>query len=57
MRRKKFYIKINKTGIANDYSFPAFYKSTKDERDEYVLFDDEIPISATEDLPCIMLHD
>jgi DNA (cytosine-5)-methyltransferase 1 len=36
---------------------PAFYKSTEDEMDEYVFFDDDTPILAVEDLPRRMLHD
>lgn len=55
--KKKFYIKINENEIANDYPLPAFYKSTEDEMDEYVFFDDDTPILATEDLPRRMLHD
>eukprot|EP01018_Ginkgo_biloba_P018917 Gb_24436 [translate_table: standard] len=55
--KKKFYIKINEDEIANDYPLPAFYKATEDEMDEYVFFDDDTPVLASEDLPRRMLHD
>ena len=52
----KFYIKINEDEIANDYPLPAFYKTTKDEMDEYVIFDGDMDICDPDDLPRSMLH-
>ncbi|KAL4010525.1 hypothetical protein IC575_030022 [Cucumis melo] len=52
----KFYIKINEDEIANDYPLPAFYKTTKDEMDEYVIFDGDMDVCDPDDLPRSMLH-
>lgn len=52
----KYYIKINEDEIANDYPLPAYYKTSNEEIDEYLIFD-----GAIDDFPDIekknMLHD
>ncbi|XP_038712503.1 DNA (cytosine-5)-methyltransferase 1B-like [Tripterygium wilfordii] len=35
----KFYIKINEDEIANDYPLPAYYTSSHEETDEFLIFD------------------
>lgn len=52
----KFYIKINEDEIANDYPLPAYYKTTKDEMDEFVIFGGDMDICDPDDLPRSMLH-
>ncbi|GAA0163095.1 DNA methyltransferase [Lithospermum erythrorhizon] len=52
----KFYIKINEDEIANDYPLPAYYKTSNEETDEYVVFDSGIDECHIDDLPRGMLH-
>ncbi|XP_058090030.1 DNA (cytosine-5)-methyltransferase 1B-like [Magnolia sinica] len=51
----KFYIKINEDEIANDYPLPAYYKTSVQEMDEYVFFDNDTSVYPDE-LPRSMLH-
>ncbi|XP_068639669.1 DNA (cytosine-5)-methyltransferase 1B-like isoform X2 [Aristolochia californica] len=53
---KKFYIKINEDEIANDYPLPAYYKSSAEEIDEYIFFDDDSHCLYPDELPRRMLH-
>ncbi|KAL8470986.1 hypothetical protein ACS0TY_033531 [Phlomoides rotata] len=53
----KYYIKINEDEIANDYPLPAYYKTSNEETDEYIIFDSEMDVHNIEDLPRSMLHD
>lgn len=52
----KFYIKINEDEIANDYPLPAYYKTSLQETDEFIVFDNEYDVYDIEDLPKSMLH-
>ncbi|KAL2540437.1 DNA (cytosine-5)-methyltransferase 2 [Abeliophyllum distichum] len=52
----KFYIKINEDEIADDYPLPAYYKTSNQETDEYVIFDSGIDKCHIDDLPRNMLH-
>ncbi|KAL8255048.1 hypothetical protein R6Q59_033269 [Mikania micrantha] len=54
----KLYIQINEDEIANDYPLPAYYKTSVEETDEYILFDyfDEFDTIDPDDLPKSMLH-
>uniref|UniRef100_A0A5B6YSJ6 DNA (cytosine-5)-methyltransferase n=1 Tax=Davidia involucrata TaxID=16924 RepID=A0A5B6YSJ6_DAVIN len=52
----KFYIKINEDEIANDYPLPAYYKIHDQETDEYIVFDSDIDMCYTDELPRSMLH-
>ncbi|KAL9259188.1 DNA (cytosine-5)-methyltransferase 1B-like protein [Drosera capensis] len=52
----KFYIKINENKIANDYPLPAYYKSSLEETDEYIVFDNDMDICDVDQLPRSMLH-
>ncbi|XP_059647244.1 DNA (cytosine-5)-methyltransferase 1 [Cornus florida] len=52
----KFYIKINEDEIANDYPLPAYYKTSNQETDEYIVFDSDSDICNTDELPRSMLH-
>ncbi|XP_017969401.1 PREDICTED: DNA (cytosine-5)-methyltransferase 1 [Theobroma cacao] len=52
----KFYIKINEDEIANDYPLPAYYKTSNEETDELVVFDNDFDVCDPEDLPRSMLH-
>ncbi|KAL5720779.1 DNA (cytosine-5-)-methyltransferase [Ranunculus cassubicifolius] len=52
----KFYIKINEDEIANDYPLPAYYKTSLEETDEYLVFDDDASICDPDDLPQSKLH-
>ncbi|KAJ4950398.1 hypothetical protein NE237_027230 [Protea cynaroides] len=52
----KFYIKINENEIANDYPLPAYYKTSAEEMDEYIVFDNDINVYDTDLLPRSMLH-
>ncbi|KAF7813362.1 DNA (cytosine-5)-methyltransferase 1 [Senna tora] len=52
----KFYIKINEIEIANDYPLPAYYKTSLEETDEYIVFDNDFDVYDTEELPRSMLH-
>ncbi|KAM7528630.1 hypothetical protein LguiB_032040 [Lonicera macranthoides] len=52
----KYYIKINEDEIANDYPLPAYYKSTVEETDEYIIFDSDIDTIDPDQLPRSMLH-
>ncbi|XP_039683076.1 DNA (cytosine-5)-methyltransferase 1 [Medicago truncatula] len=52
----KFYIKINEDEIANDYPLPAYYKTSLQETDEFIVFDNDYDVYDTEDLPRSMLH-
>lgn len=52
----KFYIKINEDEIANDYPLPAYYQTSNQETDEFLVFDSDFDICDPEDLPRSMLH-
>lgn len=52
---QKFYIKINEDEIANDYPLPAYYKSSVEEMDEYMFFEDD-GLMYPADLPRAVLH-
>ncbi|XP_077224342.1 DNA (cytosine-5)-methyltransferase 1A-like [Tasmannia lanceolata] len=52
----KFYIKIKEDEIANDYPLPAYYKSSVEEMDEYIFFDNDNDICYPDELPRSMLH-
>lgn len=52
----KFYIKINEDEIANDYPLPAYYKTSLQETDEYIVFDNDFDMYDPEELPRSMLH-
>ncbi|KAK7268999.1 hypothetical protein RIF29_21713 [Crotalaria pallida] len=51
-----YYIRVNEEDIANDYPLPTYYKASKDEVDEFILFDDAYDVSDASDLPRSMLH-
>lgn len=53
----KYYIMINEDEIANDYPLPAYYKTSNEETDEYIIFDSGIDVLNIEDLPRSMLHE
>ncbi|KAK7251127.1 hypothetical protein RIF29_34055 [Crotalaria pallida] len=52
----KYYIKIDEDEIANDYPLPAYYKTSLQETDEFMVFDDDYYEYNIEDLPRSMLH-
>ena len=52
----KYYIKINEDEIANDYPLPAYYKTSLQETDEFLVFDNDYDVYDIEDLPRSMLH-
>ena len=52
----KYYIKINEDEIANDYPLPAYYKTSNQETDEFLVFDSDIYMCDTDELPRSMLH-
>lgn len=52
---KNFYVKINEDEIANDYPLPAYYKTSVEETDEYVVFDHDANCYP-EELPRSMLY-
>ncbi|XP_076952096.1 DNA (cytosine-5)-methyltransferase 1B-like [Bidens hawaiensis] len=54
----KLYIQINEDEIANDYPLPAYYKTSVEEMDEYLLFDymDGYDIVDPDDLPKSLLQ-
>ncbi|KAK7380171.1 hypothetical protein VNO78_32642 [Psophocarpus tetragonolobus] len=52
----KYYIKINEDEIANDYPLPAFYKTSLQETDEFIVYDNDYDVYDIEDLPRNMLH-
>ncbi|KAL3524578.1 hypothetical protein ACH5RR_012950 [Cinchona calisaya] len=52
----KYYIKINEDEIANDYPLPAYYNTSNEEMDEYVVFDSGVDTYYMDDLPRSMLH-
>ncbi|CAN6698937.1 unnamed protein product [Malus baccata var. baccata] len=52
----KYYIKINEDEIANDYPLPAYYKTSIEETDEFIVFDNDYDILNADDLPRSMLH-
>lgn len=52
----KYYIKINEDEIANDYPLPAYYNTSNQETDEYVVFDSGADTYYMDDLPRSMLH-
>lgn len=52
----KYYIKINEDEIANDYPLPAYYKTSLQETDEFIVFDNDYDLYDIEDLPRSMLH-
>ncbi|XP_052207175.1 DNA (cytosine-5)-methyltransferase 1-like [Diospyros lotus] len=52
----KFYIKINEDEIANDYPLPAYYRTSNEETDEYIVFDSDTDICNPDELPRSMLH-
>ncbi|KAJ9558016.1 hypothetical protein OSB04_012630 [Centaurea solstitialis] len=51
----KLYIQINEDEIANDYPLPAYYKTTVQETDEYIIFYD-LDTADPDQLPRSMLH-
>ncbi|GER28336.1 cytosine-specific methyltransferase [Striga asiatica] len=53
----KYYIKINEDEIANDYPLPAYYTTSNEETDEYIIFEGGNDVLNVEDLPRSMLHD
>ncbi|KAJ1403963.1 hypothetical protein SESBI_26883 [Sesbania bispinosa] len=53
----KYYVKINEDEIANDYPLPAYYKTSLEEIDEFIVFDNDYDVYNTDDLPRSMLHD
>ncbi|GAV80752.1 DNA_methylase domain-containing protein/BAH domain-containing protein/DNMT1-RFD domain-containing protein [Cephalotus follicularis] len=52
----KVYIKINEDEIADDYPLPAYYKNSKEETDELIVFDSDVGMCDTDELPRSMLH-
>ncbi|CAK9140440.1 unnamed protein product [Ilex paraguariensis] len=52
----KFYLKINEDEIANDCPFPAYYKTSIPETDEYIIFDNDMDAYNPVQLPRSMLH-
>ncbi|KAK7314847.1 hypothetical protein VNO77_33375 [Canavalia gladiata] len=52
----KYYIKINEDEIVNDYPLPAYYKTSLQETDEFIVFDNDYDMYDIEDLPRSMLH-
>ncbi|CAM8988592.1 unnamed protein product [Rhodiola kirilowii] len=52
----KFYIQIIEDEIANDYPLPAYYKPTSEETDEFIVFDNDMDVYNTDELPRSMLH-
>ena len=52
----KYYIKINEDEIANHYPLPAYYKTSNQETDEFLVFDSDIYMCDTDELPRSMLH-
>ncbi|KAL2334436.1 hypothetical protein Fmac_015649 [Flemingia macrophylla] len=52
----KYYIKINEDEIANDYPLPAYYKTSVQETDEFILFENDYDMYDSESLPRSMLH-
>uniref|UniRef100_A0A7N0T469 DNA (cytosine-5)-methyltransferase n=1 Tax=Kalanchoe fedtschenkoi TaxID=63787 RepID=A0A7N0T469_KALFE len=52
----KYYIQINEDEIANDYPLPAYYKPSDEETDEFVVFDNDMDVYNTDELPRSMLH-
>ncbi|XP_045807951.1 DNA (cytosine-5)-methyltransferase 1-like [Trifolium pratense] len=55
---KKFYIKIDEDEIAKDYPVHAYYKTSLQEADEFIVFDNDYDVYEydIEDLPRSMLH-
>ncbi|KAK4491318.1 hypothetical protein RD792_002054 [Penstemon davidsonii] len=55
----KYYIKINEDEIADDYPLPAYYETSNEETDEYIIFGSGSvsDVYDIEDLPRSMLHD
>ncbi|KAK9098487.1 hypothetical protein Syun_025532 [Stephania yunnanensis] len=53
---KKYYIKINENEIANDYPLPAYYKTTIEEMDEYIVFESDVSTCSPDLLPRHVLH-
>ncbi|KAI4351936.1 hypothetical protein L6164_006235 [Bauhinia variegata] len=51
----KYYIKINEDEIANDYPLPAYYKTSLQETDEFIVFNPDFDVYDTDDLPRSML--
>ncbi|KAJ7982708.1 DNA (cytosine-5)-methyltransferase [Quillaja saponaria] len=54
--RSKYYIKINEDEIADDYPWPAYYKNSVQETDEFIIFDSDFDVYESDDLPQSMLH-
>ncbi|KAL9689698.1 hypothetical protein QQ045_010087 [Rhodiola kirilowii] len=52
----KYYIQINEDEIANDYPLPAYYKPSSEETDEFIVFDNDMDVYDTDELPRSMLH-
>ncbi|XP_043714468.1 DNA (cytosine-5)-methyltransferase 1A-like [Telopea speciosissima] len=50
------YIKIKESEIANDYPLPAYYKTSAQEMDEYILFGDDFSVYDTDNFPRNILH-
>ncbi|XP_010553726.1 PREDICTED: DNA (cytosine-5)-methyltransferase 1-like isoform X2 [Tarenaya hassleriana] len=53
----KYYVKINEDEIANDYPLPSYYRNSKEETDELIVFDPDYGVDDTDQLPRSMLHD
>ncbi|EYU33309.1 hypothetical protein MIMGU_mgv1a0001784mg, partial [Erythranthe guttata] len=53
-----YYIKINEDEIASDYPLPAYYQTSNEEIDEYLIFDSSMGVEQNIDtLEKNMLHD
>ncbi|KAL5560163.1 hypothetical protein UlMin_036374, partial [Ulmus minor] len=52
----KYYVKINEDEIANDYPLPAYYKNSTQETDEFIVFESDMDVCNSDDLPRSMLH-
>ncbi|CAJ2659696.1 unnamed protein product [Trifolium pratense] len=53
---KNFYIKINEDEIANDYPLPAYYTTSIQEADEFIVINNGYGVHDIKDLPRRMLH-
>uniref|UniRef100_A0A7N0U3N0 DNA (cytosine-5)-methyltransferase n=1 Tax=Kalanchoe fedtschenkoi TaxID=63787 RepID=A0A7N0U3N0_KALFE len=52
----KYYIQINEDEIANDYPLPAYYKPSGEETDEFIVFENDMDVYNSDELPRSMLH-
>jgi len=55
-KSSKYYIKINEDEIANDYPLPAFYRTSLQETDEFIICGDDYDQYNVDDLPRNILH-